>query len=74
MKENKLHHKVRIAAHCWEIMRAIEDFDSENGCVEDLEGDVLASVGDILYDLVHACDHNDISEMLNSIAEYEQEV
>lgn len=57
--------KVKIIEHCWEIMQSVEKYDEDTTPFEDLEGDILANVQDILYYVIKSMDYKEIGEVLN---------
>ncbi len=56
--------KVKIIERCWEIMRAVEKYDEDTTPFEDLEGDILAYIQDILYYVFKSMDYKEIGEIL----------
>lgn len=56
--------KIKIIERCWEIMRAVEKYDEDTIPFEDLEGDILAYIQDILYYVIKSMDYKEIGEIL----------
>ena len=46
-------------------MQSVEKYDEDTTPFEDLEGDILANVQDILYYVIKSMDYKEIGEVLN---------